>query len=117
MNFDLQVVPFSRYGSYIAFSRLSQAGDRQAGLYLRSVHGDATRREVFRLELLRGQTPVRFDEVATPACLRLEAEGGYVEICIAEPKVVRMRGAGLRDRAYTWTSSVFLILAHEYLTD
>jgi glycogen debranching enzyme len=25
-------------------------------------------------------------------------------------------GAGLRDRAYTWTSSVFLILAHEYLS-
>jgi hypothetical protein len=24
-------------------------------------------------------------------------------------------GEGLRDRAYTWTSSVFLILAHEYL--
>lgn len=26
-------------------------------------------------------------------------------------------GAGLRDRAYTWTSSVFLILAREYLTN
>ena len=25
-------------------------------------------------------------------------------------------GEGLRDRAYTWTSSVFLILAHEYLS-
>jgi hypothetical protein len=24
-------------------------------------------------------------------------------------------GDSLRDRAYTWTSSVFLILAHEYL--
>ena len=26
-----------------------------------------------------------------------------------------LTGEGLRDRAYTWTSSVFLILAHEYL--
>jgi glycogen debranching enzyme len=26
-----------------------------------------------------------------------------------------LTGAGLRDRAYTWTASVFLILAHEYL--
>ena len=25
-------------------------------------------------------------------------------------------GAGLRDRAYTWTASVFLIFAREYLT-
>ena len=24
-------------------------------------------------------------------------------------------GKGLRDRAYTWTSSIFLLLAHEYL--
>jgi glycogen debranching enzyme len=26
-----------------------------------------------------------------------------------------LSGAGLRDRAYTWTASVFLVLAHEYL--
>jgi len=26
-------------------------------------------------------------------------------------------GEPLRDHAYTWTSSVFLILAHEYLAD
>jgi putative isomerase len=26
-----------------------------------------------------------------------------------------LTGAGLRDRAYTWTASVFLILGHEYL--
>jgi hypothetical protein len=25
-----------------------------------------------------------------------------------------LTGAGLRDRAFTWTSSVFLILGHEY---
>ncbi|MGB8454865.1 MAG: hypothetical protein WCD89_21365 [Anaerocolumna sp.] len=26
-----------------------------------------------------------------------------------------LTGEGLRDRAYTWTSSIFLILANEYL--
>jgi glycogen debranching enzyme len=26
-----------------------------------------------------------------------------------------LSGAGLRDRAYTWTASVFLILGHDYL--
>ena len=26
-----------------------------------------------------------------------------------------LKGDGLRDRAYTWTSSVFLIMMHEYL--
>jgi putative isomerase len=28
-----------------------------------------------------------------------------------------LSGAGLRDRAYTWTASVFLVLGHEYLQD
>jgi hypothetical protein len=27
-----------------------------------------------------------------------------------------LTGEGLRDRAFTWTSSVFLILGHEYTT-
>jgi len=28
-----------------------------------------------------------------------------------------LTGAALRDRAYTWTASVFLILGHEYLLE
>jgi putative isomerase len=28
-----------------------------------------------------------------------------------------LTGASLRDRAYTWTASVFLVLGHEYLSD
>ena len=57
MNFDLKLVPFSRYGSYVAF---------------------------------RSGMAENYDAIT---------------------------GDGLRDRAYTWTSSVFLILAHEYLRD
>jgi hypothetical protein len=65
MNLDLTAMPFSRCGSYIAFSRLRASPQRPERLFLRTVHG----------------------------------------------------GAPLRDRAYTWTSSVFLILAHEYLRE
>jgi glycogen debranching enzyme len=28
-----------------------------------------------------------------------------------------LSGEGLRDRAYTWTSSIFLLLAHDYLLE
>ena len=28
-----------------------------------------------------------------------------------------LTGAGLRDRAYTWTASVMLVMAHEYLKE
>ena len=32
MNFDLGLVPFSRHGSYIAFSHLAESGKRQEGM-------------------------------------------------------------------------------------
>ncbi len=66
---------------------------------MRTVHGCGSHagvlHPIFRLGLLRKEDPVPFAEVATPTVLRLEAEGGYVEICIAEPKLVRIRGAGV----------------------
>ena len=68
------------------------------GLYLRTLHGDVRCREIFRLQLLQGKKPVPFKEIATPTLLKLQGPGGEVEISIAEPKVVRVRGrgAGLR---------------------
>jgi putative isomerase len=103
MNFDRQfqdgVVPFSRYGSYIAFSHLPGSEARPEGLYMRSLHGHAPspqpHGELFRVQLVREGQPVPFKEAATPAVLRLEAEGGHVEICIPEPRQVRVRAAGV----------------------
>jgi glycogen debranching enzyme len=104
MNLDLATVPFSRYGSYLAFSFLRQPhavpllGPSQAlpeGVYLRTVRGDTFSREILRLELLQGQTPIPYTVHATPSCLRLEAQVGHVEICISEPKVIRIRGTGV----------------------
>ena len=104
MNLDLTQTPFSRYGSYLAFSYLRKPqalpflGQAQAlpeGVYLRTVRGDAFSREILRLELLQDQTPVSYTVSATPTCLRLEASAGRVEICMPEPKVVRIRGTGV----------------------
>jgi hypothetical protein len=95
IQFDIRAVPFSRYGSYIAFSHWKGSNELPEGLYLRSLHGTATRKEVFRVELLRGDKPIAFKETATPIELRLESADGYAEICIAEPKVVRIRGIGV----------------------
>ena len=42
----------------------------------------------------------------------------FCDLCAAEGMAENfdaLTGRGLRDRAYTWTASVFLILAHEYL--
>jgi putative isomerase len=93
IQFDLRFVPFSRYGSYLAFSHLTSA--EPPGLYLRTVHDNASSQEVFYIELLDQTVSVPFKEIATPVSLRLEADAGYVEFCFAEPHVLRVRGEGV----------------------
>jgi len=95
IRFDISRVPFSRYGSYIAFSRLRGSAGGTAGLYLRTVHGTSGRREVFLVELLRDGKPIEFRETASPTLLRLDAEGGFAEICLSEARVVRIHGQGV----------------------
>ncbi len=44
----------------------------------------------------------------------------YCDLCAASgfaENFDALSGAGLRDRAYTWTASVFLVLGHEYLLE
>ena len=98
MDFDLTRVPFSRYGSYLAFSVLPALPTRPQGLYLRTVHGGAAVREIARVEVIRNGRRVPYAIRASPACLRLEAESGLVEICIPQADQVRLRtrGVGLR---------------------
>lgn len=93
LQFDLRFVPFSRYGSYLAFSHLTTADP--PGLYLRTVHDNASSQEVFHVELVDQGVTVPFREIATPASLRLEANGGYAEFVFAEAHVIRVRGEGV----------------------
>ena len=96
IQFDLRYVPFSRYGSYLAFSHLPAA--EPPGLYLRTVHDNASSQEIFHVELIDQGVSVPFREVATPASLRLEADAGYVEIVFAEASVIRLHGEGVGAR-------------------
>lgn len=104
MRLDLSAVPFSRYGSYLAFSTLPATGSRQAGLYLRHVHGPGDLntdpfQPVFRLDLLDGEgRPVPFTPEASPTLLSLQAAGPRAGLCLPDPGTVRLRctGGGLR---------------------
>jgi hypothetical protein len=98
MQLNLQQVPFSRFGSFIAFSEYAAKGTRPAGLYLRSVHGNAGRRGVFYIETVSSGQALPAHIVATPSLLRLDTAQGTVEFCIAEHKLVRVRtqGVGVR---------------------
>ncbi|WP_119066367.1 amylo-alpha-1,6-glucosidase [Aggregatilinea lenta] len=98
MTFDLRHVPFSRFGSYMAFSRLAGKPGVEDGLYLRSVHGGVAHQVLFRLEVIDDGTPIPFVEQASPTLLRLAAAQGDIEICMPEQGMIRIRGSkvGLR---------------------
>ena len=93
ISFDVASVPFSRYGSYLSVSHTS--GPSGKGLYLRTVHGRAIPRELLLLEPVHNGSPVSYVEDASPDVLRLESSCGWVEICLSESDVVRLRGEGI----------------------
>jgi glycogen debranching enzyme len=127
MNFDLTAVPFSRLGSYIAFSQLEATENREEGLYLRSIHGESPHpdnlQEVFKVELLLEGKEIPFTATASASVLRLDAEEGFVEICIQRSKLVRVRGKGVGirfrskttmfDHAITRFSDIWQITFHK----
>ena len=110
MNLNLKEVPFSRCGSYFAFSLISESvrGTKaKPVLYLRTIHGDAQSRQIMLVEVTDGNVPVPFEIKAKPELLRLEAVEGYVEISIPEPKVIRVRGQGISLRLFSDAESAF----------
>ncbi len=101
LTLDLTQVPFSRAGSYLAFSLRDPADapaweQRPGGaLYLRTVRGDREADRVFRLETLGPDGgPVPFRVEAAPHRLRLHAGAGVVDICLPSGGVTRLRGTG-----------------------
>lgn len=95
---DLTGVPFSRYGSYFAFSI-----DRNTQqLLLRDVHGgDEAPSTLFVMELLKGGQPVNYDLAVTETRLRLVHQhhpSEFAELCISDEDIVRgkINGVALR---------------------
>lgn len=98
MNIDVSYTPFSRFGSYIAFSQIDDSRAKLAnitpGLWMRCVHGDAAK-EVFRLEVLVDGVPAPYEISAEPAVLTLSTERGSVRVCISSTDQVRFQGNGI----------------------
>jgi putative isomerase len=99
---DITKIPFSRFGSNVAFSQFTEdnlasfhATGLLPGVYLRSVYGDQRTHPVFRLELLDAEKPVPFVVEASPSLLRLKAAKGIVEFCIGASDRVKFRGHGV----------------------
>ncbi len=99
MYLNLKEVPFSRYGSYFAFSHFINAGGiSNDDLYLRTIHGGEHSLPLLKILMTQDGKIVDYKENASPHVLKLEAGECSAEICIPEPRVIRVRGShcGLR---------------------
>jgi putative isomerase len=94
IHFDVKRVPFSRFGSYLSISDLSdfQAPLRRSGLYLRTMHEGG--KNAFQLQLTRADATIPFTVSATPTLLTLSADSSLVEISFQGPDRLRIRGHG-----------------------
>lgn len=95
MRFNLAEVPFSRFGSYMAIDQLPAGKGRIAGIYVRTLHGDAPRSEICRIELLRDAYALPGSVRATPGILRIEEHSDRLDICFADEDTLRLRGTGI----------------------
>lgn len=109
ISLDLSRVPFSRFGSYMAFSMLTDTNPERSmvglyapngtpGLYLRNLHdgvGANGVHPVFRIDLLKNGSRVAFDVEATPTLLRLKAPSGDAKIYFDAADRIRFRTHGL----------------------
>lgn len=115
-QFDLETVPFSRRGSYLAFSLYGDATQQQIyrptgrsehqGVYLRTVRNGGECSRLLHIELLVDGAPAPCQVTGSPALLRLSLAGAperCAEFCIVNEETVRVRarGVGLRLSAET----------------
>jgi putative isomerase len=95
LDIDLHLVPFSRRGSWFTVARMEGVARLADGLYLRTVHGDARNRELFRIDLLDDEgRPQPIVEHVAPEKLTLSVPGGTVEWSMPESDRILIRGTG-----------------------
>jgi putative isomerase len=95
INFDLNQVPFSRYGSFLAFSVLDGHMNGKRDLFLCSVIENIPNREILRLEVTYNGKAIPFDVKGAPEVLSLVTSRGCVKICMIGSGSVRISGTGV----------------------
>lgn len=95
MNFDINTVPFSCYGSYLAFSYPRDGeGVYQDHLALRILYGMFNEQETYPIVMLNQEgVPVAGDIEATPVQLKVSAGGQGYQICFQNEDTVHLKGS------------------------
>jgi len=83
------------------------------GLYLRKVHGNAGRdtllTNALQVELIANGKTIPFTAHATPVQLQLISESGTVDICFAQPALIRLRAHGVGVRLTSSTHGNYAV--------
>ncbi|ACT01219.1 amylo-alpha-1,6-glucosidase [Paenibacillus sp. JDR-2] len=111
LTINLEAMPFSRQGSYLALGQPPYFMDIEPGLYFRTLRGgnfDLPRREVFRIQLVTdGEVLGDVSMVASPAVLTMEHEKGSASFCWSDLDTLRVRGAGVGVRLVKATTGSY----------
>lgn len=91
MNFVLEYVPFSRRGSFFAFSKNTE----NSKVVIRNVEFAMSSRNIFDVELTYDGQVIPYAVQASPESLKLIADPGFVEFIISDAKTLRFRGTGV----------------------
>jgi putative isomerase len=102
-KWDLHTVPFSRAGSYLAIGALPKAGERPAGLFLRSVRANTNHASIFVIEMLEDGKLVPFERLPSPSVLRLKTKNGNAAIVFSDPNTIRIQSTNATLRLRMWT--------------
>lgn len=107
MNFDIEKIPFSMKGSYIAVSYYQENACNQqneAGVYLRSIHGltylpNSTMLNsppfCARIEPVCGNEKIAYEVLADEAEIRMITDHGELRMCFADADTLLLQGTGI----------------------
>ena len=97
LEFALNQVPFSCYGSYLSVSSVEQgvheAPATAKHVYIRTHHGGGV--SVLQLEVTLGRETLILEPRANASSVRFEHPQGFVELCFDGVDALRFRGSGL----------------------
>lgn len=106
MDFNLSLVPFSRYNSFFTFSKFHEQSNDTISkkVFIRKVTSALSNKKIFKIDLIYNNEVVSYTEKCSPYSLKLISDRGFVEFIISDENTIRFRGAGVALRLSVATS-------------
>ncbi|MGG6310541.1 amylo-alpha-1,6-glucosidase [Paenibacillus macerans] len=103
MLLDISQAEFSRRGSWftVAKREYGSKNNRKEGIFIRTLHSDASPRDVFQvIPLGANGEPLPYRDRATTVSVALTTDEGQTELCLDREGRLRIRSVGIGFRLY-----------------